>query len=453
MSDHHTENALSERLDFLGLNEEALTALRANQAVIEKALPLALDEFYKIISAWPPMRAFFSNQAHMDMAKNKQIGHWGNIVRGDFGPAYEKSILAIGQTHSRIGLEPRWYIGGYAHLTAMLIAAVIDDTLTGPLMSSAKKAALTARLSALMKAVFLDMDMAISTYLSADKTRYEQMLDKMTDSFDKNVTAFLNDVSHSSTTLSSTSDELNSLAELSLAQSNELLSASEISASSSNVVAATMEELSASVSEINTQISRSSQISAGAASKSEEAHQAIGALQESAAKIEDIIHLIRDVAEQTNLLALNATIEAARAGEAGKGFAVVASEVKNLANQTSSATTEISSHVQNVLQAIDATVTVIGQIGGTIGELNEVSTSISAAMEEQTAAIGEVVRSMQSSADSARKTQDITNHVAETARSTENVAGVVSSAASNLHNMNDRLRGELETFLSSLKAR
>lgn len=453
MSEETNNIHLRERLDFLGVTEDVLTSLRANRGAVDKALPHALDTFYKIISTWPSLRSMFSGQGHMDKAKDLQIRHWSNIVRGDFGPQYEKSILTIGHTHSRIGLEPRWYIGGYAHLTSMLIAAVVNDTLSGPLTSGAKKADLSARLEALIKAVFLDMDLAISTYLSADKSRYEQMLDKMTDSFDKNVTSFLTDVSKSSVTLSKTSSELTTLAELSLSQSEELSSASEVSASSSNIVAATMEELSASVQEINTQISRSSQISAGAASKSDDATKAITALQESAAKIEDIIHLIRDVAEQTNLLALNATIEAARAGEAGKGFAVVASEVKGLANQTSSATAEISSHVQNVLQAIQATVTVISEIGGTIGELNEVSASISAAMEEQTAAIGEVVRSMQSTADSARKTQEITHHVADTARSTENVAGVVNSAALDLHGMNDRLRGELETFLSSLKAR
>lgn len=335
----------------------------------------------------------------------------------------------------------------------MLAGAVIKDALKGPFLTETKKNTLASRLSALLKAVFLDMDLAISTYMMADKTRYEQMLDKMTDGFDKNVTIFLNDVSTASHTLSKTSEELTGLATLSLSQSDNLASASEVSSSSSNIVASTMEELSASVQEINTQISRSSQISAGAVQKSHEATRAINELQESAGKIEDIIHLIRDVAEQTNLLALNATIEAARAGEAGKGFAVVAAEVKGLANQTASATAEISSHVQNVLQAIQTTVNVISDIGNTIGELSGVSTSISAAMEEQTAAIGEVVRSMQNAASSAHKTQEITSLVSSTAHSTKKVAGVVSGAAVNLHGMNDRLRGELETFLSSLKAR
>jgi methyl-accepting chemotaxis protein len=448
-----SDSSLSERLKFLGMNAEALDSLRANKSVVEKDLPGALTEFYKVISSWPTLRAFFSDQGHMGKAKDMQIRHWNNIIKGNFGDEYERSILAIGHAHSRIGLEPRWYIGGYAHLTSMLAGAVIKDALKGPFLTETKKNTLASRLSALLKAVFLDMDMAISTYMMADKTRYEQMIDKMTDGFDKNVTIFLNDVSTSSHTLNKTSEELTGLASLSLSQSDSLASASEVSSSSSNIVASTMEELSASVQEINTQISRSSQISAGAVQKSHEATRAINELQESAGKIGDIIHLIRDVAEQTNLLALNATIEAARAGEAGKGFAVVAAEVKGLANQTASATAEISSHVQNVLQAIQTTVNVISDIGNTIGELNGVSTSISAAMEEQTAAIGEVVRSMQNAADSAQKTQKITSLVSDTAHSTKKVASVVSGAAVNLHGMNDRLRGELETFLSSLKAR
>lgn len=444
---------LKVRTEFIGINENTLSDLRSNAETFEKHLPAAMDNFYKVISSWPSLRKMFASDAHIGKAKELQIRHWKNIIKGDFGAEYERSILTIGNTHSRIGLEPRWYIGGYAHIICQLVNAVVDDNMNGLFVTDGKKKVLADRLTALLRAVFLDMDLAISTYSNSDKAKYEAILDQMTDNFDKNVTSFLNDLSQSCKTLDVTSAQLTRLAEVSKQQSGDLSGASEIASASSNIVASTMEELSASVQEINGQINRSSTISARAVGKSGEAREAITRLQESADKIGDIIHLIQDVAEQTNLLALNATIEAARAGEAGKGFAVVAAEVKGLANQTSSATAEISTHVQNVLQAIRGTVDVIGEIGGTINDINETTTSISAAMEEQTAAIGEVVRSMQNAADSARRTQDITHNVADTAKSTEDVAATVRDSAHGLQERNDRLRGELETFLSSLKAR
>ncbi len=281
---------------------------------------------------------------------------------------------------------------------------------------------------------------------------YEVNLKQMTESFDRNITTFLRELAASSEVLRKTASDLMVLSTRSLMQSSDLDNSAQRSSSSVQVISSTTTELSASIQEINQQVIRSSQIAGVAVEKSQTATASITALQEGAEKIGDIVSFIREIAEQTNLLALNATIEAARAGEAGKGFAVVAAEVKGLANKTSSATSEISAYVSNVLRAITTAVGSMNDVGSSIDALNTASSTIAAAMEEQGMAIGEILRSMQDAADSVQKTTGATSGIREAAGSTDRMARVLSQASDDLSAKGDIVTGELETFLSSLKA-
>lgn len=164
-------------------------------------------------------------------------------------------------------------------------------------------------------------------------------------------------------------------------------------------VAAASEELASSVEEIRRQVYDSAALVKSAAQESLRTNEIVAGLTNAAQKIGDVVSLINSIADQTNLLALNATIEAARAGEAGRGFSVVAQEVKNRAGQTSKATSEIAAQIGGVQQATQDAVAALGAIHGTISNLNEVSTIISGAVEEQTAVTREVSANMHDAAN------------------------------------------------------
>jgi methyl-accepting chemotaxis protein len=191
----------------------------------------------------------------------------------------------------------------------------------------------------------------------------------------------------------------------------------------SATVSAAAEQLSASVNEISRQITESNRIvgvSVGAAKKSE---TMVSQLVSAAQKVGEVTGIINDIASQTNLLALNATIEAARAGEAGKGFAVVASEVKSLANQTAKATEEIQQQIKDIQDSSQTTADSIREIVQIISQVNEISTSISSAVEEQSAATKDVSINIHGVTQAAQETGQSSSMVLNVAQSLSVHAG------------------------------
>ncbi len=284
-----------------------------------------------------------------------------------------------------------------------------------------------------------------------EKIERAKALESQMDTFDQDVAVFMKDVSLSMEKLSGTSSDLVNVAEQGGEQAQSLVDTSKVASENVNTVASASEELSATIREIASQITVSSDIAQDAVEKSGEASKAIYGLKDSSDKIGEVVELIKDIAEQTNLLALNATIEAARAGEAGKGFAVVASEVKALAAQTSKATEEIEEQVCATQGATENTVKAISQVSDIIAKMNEISTSISAAMEEQSIAMEEIVRSTQGAADSTDKVADVASGVARSADSTKNAADELRGVTDDIIKKTADLHDGVEIFLANVK--
>ena len=187
-------------------------------------------------------------------------------------------------------------------------------------------------------------------------------------------------------------------------------------------------------------------------SRAETSQATIRGLADSTARIGDVVRLIDSIAGQTNLLALNATIEAARAGDAGKGFAVVAGEVKALAAQTAKATAEIGAQIETVRAATEDTVAAMNDIGGIIGRMGEVSTAISAAVEEQSVTTREIASSIQGVAGSTAQAAQAMEHVVQVADQAGDASRNILSEAAEIGSEAEKLRREVEQFLNAVQS-
>ncbi len=274
---------------------------------------------------------------------------------------------------------------------------------------------------------------------------------RMADSFEASVHGVVEGVSAAAEEMQHTAEAMTATAQETSGQASAAAAAAEQASANVSTVAAAAEELSASISEISRQVAQSTQIAGSAVDEARRANQMVEGLLEAAQRIGEVVNLINDIASQTNLLALNATIEAARAGEAGKGFAVVANEVKHLATQTAKATEEIGAQISGVQQATKGAVDAIHGIGDTIGRINEIAAAISAAVEEQGATTQEIARNV---AEAAAGTQEVTGNVAgvtQTANETGQCAAQVLQSANDLSNQSDKLRQQVDQFLSTIR--
>ncbi|MEV7625222.1 methyl-accepting chemotaxis protein [Actinoplanes sp. NPDC089786] len=254
------------------------------------------------------------------------------------------------------------------------------------------------------------------------------------------------EVSAAADQLRTVSADLADGAEQTSVQAGQVSSSAEEVSAIVSTMAAAAEQMNASIGEIARSAGQASATVESSVRASAEAGQTIGRLGAASDEIQSVVQLITAIAAQTNLLALNATIEAARAGDAGKGFAVVAGEVKDLAQQTASATESIARQVEAIRSGSEAAVRAIDQISEVVGEINHAQLTIASAIEEQTATTSELSRNVGETAVGAGEIAASIGGVAGTAQRTTTAAASTSATAETLSRASAELRSLVGAF-------
>ena len=431
---------LNDRLEFVGMTAAQKKALAGQHDTIVASLDGALNAFYARARTHPETSRFFSSDSHIEHAKERQVSHWKTIATAKFDADYVDAVSTVGRVHARLGLEPRWYIGGYALILENIVRSIITQELKG-FFTRGKAEKLGDDISAVLKAALVDMDYAISVYLEAlaqerakaqaegEALKHEQdtalsalaralgtladgdltqpIAEPLAVSFD----ALKANYNASLESLCAAMQDIGQAVHHVSDQSREISTAAGDMAKRTEHQASTLEETAAALDEIST-ISREAQTrtrevqtivmqSAAEAEKSgtvvDDAVRAMSDIEDSSRRMTQIIGVIDEIAFQTNLLALNAGVEAARAGEQGKGFAVVAQEVRELAQRSATAAKEIkeligrsSADVTRGVQLVHGTGDALRGIGEQVRAINDHMASIARSAEEQASGIANI---------------------------------------------------------------
>ncbi|MFD1327237.1 methyl-accepting chemotaxis protein [Mycoplana ramosa] len=487
------EDEIRERLTFVGLGPDESDILRQTSPIVMANMDAALAAFYRTILSTPQTRGFFDSDAAVARAGSRQKQHWAMILSGNFGRDYMEAVRAVGSVHARIGLEPRWYIGGYALVMERLLEGLFAArqpqkpksgfaaawSKTQPPQDNLAREAIV-----LVKAAMLDMELAISVYLDNLEKRRLQAEAQQIESLDQIAAALLRladgdlgvsvdpnvsekseqlihgfneavaslrrviaSVRESAANVRAGSVEIASAAENANRQCERQASALEETVEAIRELAGAIESTAGTAQEASRTVSSVIESAEQGVMIAQRTADAIREVDASSAKVTNIISVIDKIASQTNLLALNASVEAARAGDAGKGFAVVASEIRSLAQRSADAAREIAGLLESNSNSISAGVSLVGEtqaqlssIADAIRHTGDLVHGIAQSAHTQAASIAEISTATGHIDDATQRNASVIEENAAASRSLAAEAEALSRAIAGFRDGTDDAR-------------
>ncbi|WP_269141381.1 methyl-accepting chemotaxis protein [Sphingomonas sp. IC-56] len=433
---------IASRLAFMEFGAEQRETLRSTKPLVSSVIGKALDRFYTRAAATPDTAGFFADSAHMARAKAAQEKHWVHLASAEFDQNYYQSVRRIGTTHARIGLEPRWYVGSYAIVLEHLLRGVQSLTpLWKRIVGIFRPAAVAEANIAIVKAALLDMEISLSIYFEEAQSTRELAVARIDEALaslaqgdltgeltgmpegfaavERSYNATLAKMRGAIGAINDGASRINSGV-------SEIAQASEDLARRTQSNAASLEETTAALSQMDGRLRNTATAAQSTVVRADQAIatvgdgrtvadfavQAMGRVSESARGIDNVIEGVDKIAFQTRVLAMNAAVEAGRAGEAGRGFAVVADLVSALAmraeeeagrarEQLSSTQAEIESAVGAVRKVDEALGTIsddVAQVHALLGAMANDNSAQATAITQISTAVGTMDRGTQQNA-------------------------------------------------------
>lgn len=437
---------VESRYALFGLDANARDKVKIIGPIIAPHLERATGLMLEAASRQPNIAQVIKE--HRNTLEDLEVAHLKVLTSGDLGLNYIASCRRIVELESALGIDARFRgtAGNY------LLQVAVDALSRRYRFSRAKFAEYTKLIS---QVIAFDVANAMTLHREATELRRRNRREKIDAAITEFGTAIdeaLDAIEGTSSSLFATCKNMSELADETLNRMTIAAAAANETAQRVKATGEATEQLSASINQIGEEATRGLEMTKTAAGDTNRTQQAILLLDNTAEHIGAIVSIISKIASQTNLLALNATIEAARAGDMGKGFAIVASEVKALANQTSNATDQISRQVAAIQDSTRKSVAEVSSIANIISRLTATATAIASAVEEQTQTTRHIASSIQTASRYTTSASSEISSVEHAAGRNANAFNDIANLTAQMSSRTMELKSRVITFFNRVRA-